>query len=61
MNECPPVNEGSLGEHEVELAVESCPGRADGGRVGEAADGAADLGQVAAGDDRRRLVVDANL
>jgi hypothetical protein len=58
---CSPVDEGTLGVHEVELVVESGPGFGDGRGVVQHADGALDLGQVAAGDDRRGLVVDADL
>ena len=56
-----PVHESPLGEHEVELPVEAGPGRLDGRRVGQAADGPGHLGQVASGHDSRRLVVDAHL
>ena len=56
-----PVDEGPLGIHEVELVVQSGPGLGDGSGVGQHADSALDLGQVTAGDDGGRLVVDANL
>merc|ERR1719405_443799 len=56
-----PVDEGALGVHEVELVVDARERLADGRRVGDHADGAHDAGQVAAGDDRGRLVVDAAL
>eukprot|EP00630_Chrysocystis_fragilis_P007120 CAMPEP_0197386976 /NCGR_PEP_ID=MMETSP1165-20131217/239_1 /TAXON_ID=284809 /ORGANISM="Chrysocystis fragilis, Strain CCMP3189" /LENGTH=472 /DNA_ID=CAMNT_0042912263 /DNA_START=199 /DNA_END=1617 /DNA_ORIENTATION=- len=56
-----PVDEGALGVHEVELVVDAGEGLGDGGGVGDHADGAHDAGEVAAGDDRRRLVVDAAL
>ena len=49
------MNESSLGVHEIELSVELGPGLADGRRVGERADGALDLGEVAAGNDGGRL------
>jgi hypothetical protein len=55
------VNKGPLCEHEVELVVEPGPGLHDGGGVGEAADGAADFGQVTARNHGGRLVVDAHL
>ena len=55
------MHESPLGEHEVELPVEAGPGRLDGRRVGQAADGSGHLGQVASGHDSRRLVVDADL
>ena len=47
--------------HEIELVVEPGPRLRDGGGVGKHADGALDLGEVAARDDGRRLVVDADL
>lgn len=56
-----PVNEGTLGVHEVELVVKSGPCFGDGGGVGKHADGTLDLGQVTAWDDGWRLVVDADL
>jgi hypothetical protein len=56
-----PVDEGALGIHQVELMVEPGPGLGDGGRVGEHADAARHLGQVAAGHHGGRLVVDADL
>merc|ERR1719258_652388 len=56
-----PVNERTLGVHEVELVVEAGQDLRDGGGVGDHADGAHDLGEVATRDDGRRLVVDANL
>merc|ERR1711899_147921 len=56
-----PVDEGTLGVHQVELVVKSGPRLRDGGRVGEHADGSLHLGQVPAGHHGGRLVVDANL
>jgi len=56
-----PVDEGSLGVHEIELVVKSCPGLGDGGGVGQHADGTLDLGEIAAGDDSWWLVVDTDL
>jgi hypothetical protein len=56
-----PVNEGSLGVHEIELVVKSSPGLGDGGGVGEHADGSLDLGKIATGDDGWWLVVDTDL
>lgn len=56
-----PVNERTLGVHEVELVVETGQHLRDGGGVGDHAHGAHDLGEVAARDDSRGLVVDANL
>jgi len=55
------VDEGPLGVHEVELMVEPGPGLRDGGGVRQHADAPRHLGQVAAGDDGGRLVVDADL
>ena len=56
-----PVNEGTLGVHEVELVVEAGPRFGDGRRVGKHAHGALHLGEVTAWDDGWRLVVDADL
>merc|ERR1712138_135090 len=56
-----PVDERTLGVHEVELVVDARVELGDGGRVGHHRDGAHDLGEVATGDDGRRLVVDAAL
>jgi hypothetical protein len=56
-----PVDEGALGVHQIELVVDAAEDLGDGGRVGDHADGALDLGEIAARDDGRRLVVDAAL
>ena len=56
-----PVDEGTFGEEQVELAVEARPRLGNGRRVAEHADGSLYLGQVAARYDCRRLVVDAHL
>merc|ERR1719270_2600588 len=56
-----PVDEGTLGVHQVKLVVKSGPRLRDGGRVAQHADGSGHLGEVPAGNDRWRLVVDANL
>jgi len=56
-----PVDEGSLGVHEIELVIKSSPGLGDGGGVGEHADSALDLGEIATGDNSWWLVVDTNL
>merc|ERR1712070_354992 len=56
-----PVDEGALGIHEVELVVDARVELGDGGRVGHHRDGAHHLGKVTAGNDGRRLVVDAAL
>ena len=49
------MDKSSLGVHQIELSVELGPGLAHGRRVGEGADGALNLGQVAAGNDGGRL------
>lgn len=56
-----PVDEGTLGVHEVELVRQSRPGLADGCGVGQHADGAVDAGKVAVGDVLRGLVADTDL
>mmetsp|Transcript_12949 Transcript_12949/g.27497 ORF Transcript_12949/g.27497 Transcript_12949/m.27497 type:complete len:273 (-) Transcript_12949:506-1324(-) len=56
-----PVDEGALGVHQVELVVDARVELGDGGGVGHHRDGAHHLGQVTAGDDGGRLVVDAAL
>ena len=56
-----PVDEGALGEHEVEVLVGAGPDLGDGGGVGDHEQGALDLGEVAAWDDGWWLVVDADL
>ena len=56
-----PVDEGALGVHEVELVVDARVELGDGRRVGNHGDGAHDLGEVTAGDDGGRLVVDPAL
>ena len=55
-----PMNEGALGVHEIELVVEPGPSFGDGRGVGQHADGALDLGEIASRDDRRGLIVDAD-
>ena len=55
------MNEGSLGIHQVELVVESSPGLGNRRGAAHHADRALDLSEVAARDDGRRLVVDADL
>ena len=56
-----PVDEGTLGVHEIELVIDAGEDFGDGGGVGDHADGALDLGEVAAGDDGGGLVVDTAL
>ena len=52
-----PVHEGALGVHQVELVVDARVELGDRGGIGHHRDGAHDLGEVATGNDRRRLVV----
>merc|ERR1711899_705786 len=47
-----PVDEGTLGVHQVELVVKSGPRLRDGGRVTQHADSSGHLGEVPAGNDR---------
>ena len=56
-----PVDEGTLGVHEVELVVDAAKGLGDGGGVGNHADGALDGGDVTTGHVLGGLVVDAAL
>merc|ERR1712155_431685 len=56
-----PVDEGSLGVHQVELVVQPGPGLGDGRGVGEHADGTGCLCEIATRNNSWGLVVDANL
>jgi len=56
-----PVDEGTLGVHEVELVVDAGEDLSDGRGIGDHAHGALDAGKVATGDNSGRLVVDAAL
>jgi hypothetical protein len=56
-----PMDEGSLGVHEIELVVNSGEDLSDSSRVGDHADGSHDLGEVTTGHDGRRLVVNTAL
>merc|ERR1719242_2343217 len=56
-----PVDEGTLGVHQVELVVKSGPRLCNGGRVAEHADGPLHLGEVASRHHGGRLVVDTHL
>jgi hypothetical protein len=56
-----PVNEGTLGVHEIELVVLAGKHLRDGGGVGDHADGALHLGKITTGNNGRRLVVDTAL
>merc|ERR1712100_660632 len=56
-----PVNEGTLGVHEVELVIDAREDLGNGGRVANHANRTHDLGQVASWDHSRWLVVDTAL
>jgi hypothetical protein len=56
-----PVDEGSLGVHEIEFVVNSSKDFRDGGGVGQHAHSSLDLGQIASRDDSGGLVVDTAL
>merc|ERR1711877_104383 len=56
-----PVDERTLGVHEIELVVDAGEDLGDGRGVGDHAARTHDLGQVTTRDDRRRLVVDTAL
>ncbi|CAG0921309.1 unnamed protein product, partial [Notodromas monacha] len=55
-----PVNKGTFGVHQVKLVIESGPGLGNGSSVGQHAHGSLHFGQIAAGHDCGRLVVDAD-
>merc|ERR1711933_429202 len=56
-----PVDEGTLGVHEIEIVVDTREDLCDSGRVGDHAASTHDLGQITTRNDRRRLVVDTAL
>ena len=56
-----PVDEGTLGVHQIELVVQAGPSLGDGGGVAQHAHGTLHLGQVTAGHHGGGLVVDAHL
>ena len=56
-----PVNEGSLGVHQIKLVIKTSPSLGDGGGVAQHAHGTLHLGEISAGHDGRWLVVDAHL
>merc|ERR1712137_1192756 len=56
-----PVNGCTLGVHKVKLVVNAGEDLGDGGRVGDHADGAHDLGQVTTRNNGGGLVVDTAL
>merc|ERR1711894_824700 len=56
-----PVDECTLGVHQIELVIKTSPGLGDGGGVAQHADGTLYLGQVTAGNNGGWLVVDSYL
>jgi len=56
-----PVDEGTLGEHEVELAVNALEDLGDGSGVREHGDSAVGRGELVTGDDGGLVLVDAAL
>ena len=56
-----PVNESTLGVHEVELGIQTGPGFSNGGGVGEHANRSGNLGKITSGNGGGGLVVDSNL
>merc|ERR1712098_336686 len=56
-----PVNKSSLGIHQIELVVKSCPGLGNGSGVGPHAHSSLDLGKISTRDDGGRLVINTDL
>ena len=56
-----PVNEGSLGVHEIELVVQSGPGLCDGSGIAQHANSTRNFSQIPSRDHGRRLIVYSNL
>ena len=56
-----PMDEGSLGVHEIELVIDSGEDLSDGGGVGDHAAGSHDLGEITTWNDGWWLVVDTDL
>jgi YD repeat-containing protein len=56
-----PVNEGTLGVHEIELVVKTSPSLSDSSGVAEHADGALDLSKITSWNNGWWLVVDTDL
>jgi len=56
-----PMDEGTLGVHQIELVIDTGEHLGDGGGVGDHADGTLHLSQVSSGDDGGGLVVDSAL
>merc|ERR1712050_730959 len=56
-----PMDEGSLGVHEIELMIDPGEDLSNGGGVGDHADGSHDLGEITTWDNGWWLVVDSAL
>merc|ERR1712244_148626 len=56
-----PVDEGTLGVHQIEFVVKTGPGLGNGGGVAQHVHGTLHLGEVTAGNDSGWLVVDSTL
>merc|ERR1719484_29088 len=56
-----PVDESSLGVHEIEFVIDSGENFSDGSGVGDHADGSHDLGEITTGDNSGGLVVNTAL
>merc|ERR1719456_1312315 len=56
-----PMDEGSLGVHEIELVIDSGEDLSDGSGVGDHADGSHDLGEITTWHNGWGLVVDTAL
>merc|ERR1712037_920852 len=56
-----PMDEGTLGVHQIKLVIDAGEHLSDGRGVGDHAHGTHDLGQITTRNDRRRLVVDTAL
>jgi len=56
-----PVDEGSLGVHQIKLVIKTSPGLSDGSGVGQHAHGTLDLSKISTRDNSGWLVVDADL
>merc|ERR1719495_1095380 len=56
-----PVDEGTLGVHQIKLVIQTSPRLSDGGGVAQHAHGTLYLGQITSRDNSWGLVVDAHL
>jgi len=56
-----PMDEGSLGVHEIEFMIDSGEDFSDGGGVGDHADGSHDLSEITSWHDGWWLIVDTTL